>query len=172
MKKKKIFIIIAVYWLVIFAGLIAFKEFTLRTGTEVLLESRPVDPRDLFRGDYVALAYKIGVINYALLNGQSFADGDRIYVLLRIDENGKGIPVAVSKNRPKEGVFIKGTVVNRRPRYDNNLEVVYGIESYFVPEGTGRDIEKNIEDVYTKVVVDAFGHAVIKSLVVNGKEVK
>ena len=49
----------------------------------------------------------------------------------------------------------------------------YGIESYFVPEGKGKEIEgmrgKNLD---TKIVVNKFGGAAIKSLLINGIEVK
>ena len=44
---KKIFIGIGVFWLIIIIGFIASKEFTLQTGEEVILKTRPVDPRDL-----------------------------------------------------------------------------------------------------------------------------
>ena len=42
------------------------QELNLRSAPTVLLETRPVDPRDMLRGDYVILSYKIsGVIwNY------------------------------------------------------------------------------------------------------------
>ncbi|MBA2400538.1 MAG: GDYXXLXY domain-containing protein, partial [Bradyrhizobium sp.] len=35
----------------------------LRDGKEVRLEVVPVDPRDLFRGDYVVLGYRIGTVD-------------------------------------------------------------------------------------------------------------
>ena len=35
----------------------------LRSGQEVRLEVVPVDPRDLFRGDYVVLGYRIGTVD-------------------------------------------------------------------------------------------------------------
>ncbi len=57
MNPKKTFYLIVVFWLLIFSGFIAYKEYTLRTGTEVILKTMPVDPRDLFRGDYVTLNY-------------------------------------------------------------------------------------------------------------------
>jgi len=41
MEKKKIFIIIGIFWLIIIGGFIGFKEFTLQTGNEVLLKTRP-----------------------------------------------------------------------------------------------------------------------------------
>jgi uncharacterized membrane-anchored protein len=46
--------------------------------------------------------------------------------------------------------------------YSTTLSVEYGIESYFVPENTGKDIEQNIRDTYVKVALDSFGNAVIK----------
>jgi uncharacterized membrane-anchored protein len=35
------------------------QERALRVGQLILLETRPVDPRDMLRGDYVILSYKI-----------------------------------------------------------------------------------------------------------------
>ena len=37
-------------------GMVAIKQRTLITGTPVLLKTEPVDPRSLFRGDYVILS--------------------------------------------------------------------------------------------------------------------
>ena len=39
-------------------GFIAREEFFLRSGTEVLVMSRQVDPRDPLRGDFIILAYE------------------------------------------------------------------------------------------------------------------
>ena len=59
MKRKNIFLLIGIFWLIIIGGFVAYQEFTLKTGQEVLLKVQPVDPRDLFRGDYVVLRYDI-----------------------------------------------------------------------------------------------------------------
>ena len=40
-------------------GTTARQEFVLARGRTILLETRPVDPRDLLRGDYLILRYKI-----------------------------------------------------------------------------------------------------------------
>lgn len=170
MNKKKSFIIIAIFWLVIFAGFIASKEFTLRTGNEVLLKTVPVDPRDLFRGDYVILRYDISniPINKYNLNFANFESGDKIYVTLDVNKNGIGSIAKVSRVKPTNEIFMTGTVTDVLP---SRLSVEYGIESYFVPEGRGREIERNIGKIYTKVAVDDYGNAVIKSLVFDGKEI-
>ncbi|MBD3203898.1 hypothetical protein GF327_06365 [Candidatus Woesearchaeota archaeon] len=170
MDKKKIFIIIGIFWIVIIGGFIAFKEFTLQTGDEILLKTRPVDPRDLFRGDYVILTYDISTINTDTLTyqGSDFKEDEKVYVLLNIDDQKIGSLANIDKNMPKEGIFIEGTV---KSTYSNKLNVEYGIESYFVPEGKGKEIERNLGKIFSKIAVDDFGNAVIKSLVLDGKDI-
>ncbi len=54
---------------------------------------------------------------------------------------------------------------------DDRIEVEYGIESYFVPEGTGRMIEQ-ARDVKVRVAIDSSGNSVIKHLLVDGERFK
>jgi uncharacterized membrane-anchored protein len=163
MNKNKIFIIIGIFWIMIIVGFTAFKEFTLQTGDEILLKTKPVDPRDLFRGDYVVLRYDISTITTDDLSykGADFNEGDKVYVLLNVDDNKIGSLLNIDKNKPKEAFFIKGIIKNANK---NILNIEYGIESYFVPEGEGIEIEKKLGEIYTKVSVDNFGNALIKSL--------
>lgn len=170
MDKKKLFIYIGVFWLVVVLGFIGFKEFTLQTGEEVLFRTRPVDPRDLFRGDYVILNYEISSVDHRTLttDAAGFSRGDRVYVALDIVD-GYGTPTGIFRQQPAEGLFIKGTVQSAD---SSTLGIEYGIESYFVPEGEGRELERaagNRLDVQASV--DKFGNAVIKSVLIDGKAV-
>ena len=49
----------------------------------------------------------------------------------------------------------------------------YGIENYFVPEGTGRELEKLVGDkkIAALIAVDGEGNAGIKGLIVDGQRV-
>ncbi len=161
MDKKKLFIGIAVFWLIVIVGFIAIKEYTLQTGEEVILKTRPVDPRDLFRGDYVILNYEIGSVDVS-----DFEEGNTIYVGLQVDENGYGDSIGVYRN-PPEGLFIKGTVKKDSFRRSN---VEFGIESYFVPEGEGRTVERN-RNLEGKIVIDKSGDAVLKAILIEGEEI-
>lgn len=162
--KKKLFLSIGVFWLVLLVGFIAIKEYTLKTGTEVLLKLRPVDPRDLFRGDYVILSYDISNVT---TNSAGFRENDIIYIRLTL--NGEIAEFAgTSKTRPTDGLFITGKVSRAN---STNLNITYGIESYFVPEGEGRKIERSRRDMYAKVAIDSSGRSVIKSIVQDGKEI-
>ena len=171
MNNKTKFLWIGVFWLAMIGGFIISKQMTLWTGTEVFLKTVPVDPRDLFRGDYVVLRYDISTINLdavpAVYENIDDAVGKKIYVLLDV-ENGRGKAGAVLVQPPTEGLFLKGTV---RSVYGNHLTIEYGIESYFVPEGKGREIERVTRDMEVKVAVDKFGNSSIKSLWVAGQEI-
>lgn len=167
--KNKAFLWIGIFWLVIILGFIASKEYTLRTGQEVLLKTRPVDPRDLFRGDYVTLDYDISTLDLRKLDtdSSSFDWHDDVYVAIEI-RGGYGIATGIYKNMPKEGIFMKGEVNNPS---NTSMRIEYGIESYFVPEGQGHDIERERNNLSVKISLDKSGNAVIKSVFIGGKEV-
>lgn len=174
MKTKRLFILIAVFWLVIIAGFIATKEFTLRTGSLVLLKTVPIDPRDLFRGDHISLRYDIGTLNPGRVRAShtDFNIGDKIYVSLN-KVNGYGVVSGIHKNSPENGeLFLKGRVKNV---HGKRLTVQYGIESYFVPEGKGEEIETERargRKLDVLVSIDRFGNAAIKSLFIDGEQVR
>jgi len=169
MKSNKKFLLLGLFWLIIIIVFIVNKEYTLRTGREVLLKTEPVDPRDLFRGDYVILNYEISSLDLSMLSGRAdeFMPGDGVYVAL--DPSIKcASPIGIYKTEPKTGVFVKGTIRNISR---NNLSVKYGIENYFVPEGKGREIERlRGDNLVIRASVDRFGTAAIKDLLINGNE--
>lgn len=169
-KRKKLFIGILLFWILILGGFIGMKEWTLRTGTEVLLAIRPVDPRDIFRGDYVILSYDISTVEApTTLSAANDNARGPIYVRLNVDEEGVAHSTGVSTTTPpSEALFIKGSIVRRT---GEQVRVEYGIESFFVPEGRGLEIERHLRDMHAKVVIDSAGNAVLKGLVYEGEEV-
>lgn len=49
--------------------------------------------------------------------------------------------------------------------------VSYGIEDYFIPEGSGQDwfVRADGDDDYARVIVDTDGNAVLKEIYIDGK---
>jgi len=179
MNQKKILYLTLIFWLLIFSGFIAYKEYTLRTGTEVVLKTLPVDPRDLFRGDYVTLNYEISTLDMEQLQAEDsyFYYGDPVYLALEL-KNGYGIPKKIYTTPPENELYIKGRINDIIYDWEaegeaiKELRVDYGIESYFVPEGRGIEIEKQQtgrKEVDAKIIIDKYGNAVIKSLLIDGK---
>jgi len=149
-------------------GMIGRKQWTLSMGTRVMLETQPIDPRSLFRGDYVRLNYTIQSFDInAYPHLAAVKRGDVIFVVLK-----KGEPywqvADISSVWPEQGGVVLRGEVERNSM--GTIRVSYGIESYFVPEGEGRTLERPAADekVSIEVAVDSWGKAAIHSVRING----
>ena len=151
----------------------------LRNGTQVLLKTAPVDPRDFLRGDYVVLNYDISSVPVQTVSGGIPAEvGERVlWVRLKKQEDGFW---TVTESSFHELPPQPETVILRSlPFYSgalaagDNMRVEYGIERYYVPEGKGKPIEeaRNDGNVEISVRVSPDGSAQIRSLLVDGKPV-
>ncbi|MCI0843935.1 MAG: GDYXXLXY domain-containing protein [Chloroflexi bacterium] len=144
--------------IILLLAFIAVKENTLRSGTSVLLQVAPIDPPSLFQGYYATLDYEIAALpDYV----RPATQGESFYVVLREGPEGVWQALVYLRENPVSGeVFIKGTV-NSRGRLE------FGIDTFFVPEGTGQIIERS-SDVKALVFVSSSGSAVLEDLIVDG----
>lgn len=162
--------------------IVADRITVLKTGREVVLPVRPVDPRDFLRGDYVVLGFDLSTVTLTEAElGQSFdafRRGQEVYVTWK--DNGDGSwSVARIGQAPPEAV--EAGSVSVRARLENlwradksdrrTFALRYGIESYFVPEGTGKDLEQAVRDkkIEAIVAVGGDGTAALKGLVIGGE---
>lgn len=144
----------------------------LNSGRQIVLETIPVDPRSLFRGDYVILNYAISTLKPQSLDGDDdFARGMPVFVTLGKSGDERWQAVAVAKAYPPDiagdQVVIRGRVQFR----GSDMRVKYGIESYFVPEGEGKKLEELVRqsELQVMVAIGTNGEAAIKGLIVDGK---
>src|ERR687893_556204 len=94
-RERKILLVTATAQLVILIGMIALRAIPLITGQTVLVRVAPVDPRDLFRGDYVILSYDFSRVPRDRIEGLSEKErgswskleGRTVYVPLVPDTN-------------------------------------------------------------------------------------
>jgi uncharacterized membrane-anchored protein len=170
MKLKALILVLALQtaWVL---GTTFVQERSLANGTLILLETRPVDPRDLLRGDFVILNYAISTVPVnAFVPSRTNAPppGQAVYVLLeRRGEFHEVVRASTGKLTPGDGqVVLQGTC---RYWWDAGpgtpARIEYGLERYFVREGTGNPSGK----LTVQVAVPASGHGVIKEVLVNGK---
>lgn len=174
---RKPYIILAVILqLIVLAYMAGEREYILRNGKVIHLRTAPVDPRDLFRGDYVRLNYEISRLPVKMLKGAhrdpEIKKGAKIYVNLKEGPNGLYEPVDADFQKPQEGLYLTGRIPYpyQKPQTGNPIWINFGIEAYFVEQGKGRDIEKrrgNRTDVQVplemEIAVGPNGKAVIKS---------
>lgn len=169
--------LVALIQTVALASMVYGRVVLLRDGREIVAEVIPVDPRDLFRGDYVILGYAFGRGQIPVPEGTS--QGDKIYVTLKetAPEQWEVVGASAVYETPADAsqVVLKGVVdyVYRSPNEPARASVRYGIESYFVPEGTGRELEKKVleKKISAVLAVGSSGDVAIKALVVDGERV-
>lgn len=166
----KLLIAIVVAQIAILVGMIALDGAPLVLGERIKLKAIPVDPRDMFRGDYVVLSYDFSRLDPATLNGRAPRIGFNPY---DPDLVGKDIYISLepagdhyeatgqSSKPPTSGMYIHGKVVNT---WQNRIEC--GIEAYYVQEGEGHRLEDIIRQRRLLAEVAVWrGHAKLVRLV-------
>lgn len=151
----------------VLVGMIALKTWTVATGQTIYVRVMPVDPRDLMRGDYVILSYEFSRAD--MIDGRAAGwdePGNRtVYAVLRPEGDGKHWRISrFTQHRPDGEVFLRGSL-------GRGGRVEYGIESYFVQEGKGREYEDAIRSrrLSAELKVDSAGAAVVQRLHVDMK---
>ncbi|MBR1133473.1 GDYXXLXY domain-containing protein [Bradyrhizobium iriomotense] len=161
--------------------MVADRMQILRDGREVTLQTQPVDPRDLLRGDYVVLRYDISQLPAGSLTGKPSGTRNPV-VFVRLAPNANGLYEAVSVHAEPVPVtapeiLIRGRVSHScgstSPIFCDKLTIKYGLESYFVPEGEGRTLEqaRNQQKLRVVAAVLPSGRAAIKRLLLDGQPV-
>ena len=123
-------------------------------GERIVLRCRPVDPRDLLKGEYVILSYDFStateaqqrslIAEYKKLHlDPKTVDADfqlgnipadtAVYVPLTRLADGTGVAEKPTFIRPSQGLYLKGLTRYRQLRF--------GIEAFYVKEGKGRQWE-------------------------------
>jgi len=176
---RKLAIVVAVQLLILF-GVLGFKQYTVLTSETVLLKVQPVDPRDLLSRN-ASVTYNISSIvpDAVAWDNDAPRGGDApVYVELERQDDGYWTAIAVHGGRDhiRDGtVDIKGHVQNpdyayKPPSSSEPLEIRYGIEQIFIPEGAGADIPSGSgHTVAVEVKVDRFGNAAPRHFVIDGK---
>ncbi len=159
------------------AWMVSDRLSLIKNGKEVVLAVAPVDPRSLFRGDYVILNPDIARINTNQAP-KGIRNNDEVYVVLQKAPNGtwsyvslrKALPQDLGKSRIAVRARVKSVWRDRRTG-QTKLSLRYGIEKYFVPEGAGKALEKKVRErrIRAIVAVGSGGKAALKGLEISGK---
>jgi uncharacterized membrane-anchored protein len=169
MKLKLLILVLALQsvWLL---GTVFVQERALSSGKVILLETERVDPRDLLRGDYLILNYKISNLPTNLFSppvNQNLPVGTKVYVAL--EPHGDFFAVARASTKPfapsANQVRLQASSAWSGRNVTNSVHVEYGLERYYVSEGTGNPRGK----LTVEAVVPASGHPSIKQVFLDGK---
>ena len=152
----------------------------LTSGREITIKTQPRDPRDMFKGDYVVLNYPITQIDTAGVTApeETLYKGDEVYAVIVPKDGDAWSVISLGREKPDqvtgEQVVLMARVEKAYGDKDSRkVTLHYGIESYYIPEGTGKALEDKVRDGSLSVIVavsDA-GLAAIKGLVIDGERV-
>ncbi|MBN2374339.1 GDYXXLXY domain-containing protein [bacterium] len=137
--------------LIALASMCLQREAVLATGNTVYIRTEPVDPRDMFRGDYVQLQYEISSIPIDMVPEQDREEmqkrHSRVYLAFTTDRRSIIQPLHLSLKKPEQGLFIRGLIereyfISDLTSQDHStIDVRYGIEKYFMQQGKALEIE-------------------------------
>jgi len=173
MRRRTGFLVGILFQLLAIFGLFVPYVLLVSSGTEITLRTLPIDPRSVFRGDYVVLGYEAGAeIPFAQIANEKNELPASAFVVL--EKKGDTYErVSVSRTQPvlKEGqVCLRG--VNPWTMYDvpQPVNLIFpDISQYFVEEGLGREFEsaRNAHRLLVKVSVSPSCMAVVKGVVLG-----
>lgn len=172
-------ILVALLQTAVLGYMIESRASILRNGVDVVLKTVPVDPRDLLRGDYVVLSYDISNIPADKVTGGFPTEATDAQVSVRLEKQVDGFwtisEASFGTLPPKEGTVIaRSSPFYFYPTPDSpasSVNVEYGIERYYVPEGEGLVLEeaRNASALSVTASVDGDGRMQIRSIAIDGK---
>lgn len=182
---------------IILIAMLILHAWPLWAGKPIYLKVQPVDPRDLFRGDYVTLTYEVSrlrltedepkdawqrgmyvrPLDEALLKDDgSVRRGTPLFIQFKEQPSTRpGLPatyqpVSISEKPQPGAINLMGQTNSEI--YGHYVGMDYGIDAYYVQEHTGHDIEDAIrqgKEVYAEVYVTPNGKPRLKTLIIDGK---
>lgn len=137
-----------IFQVLVLIGSVLTAQAPLWSGREIRMETIPVDPRSLFRGNYARLQYAISELDAAsLATERPLRNGEVVYVMLEPGKKGVYRYAGVTLNQPEEGVFLRGRVSGQWWRREGDVyRVRYGIEAFFAPKEKALELERELRD--------------------------
>ncbi|MGE3303721.1 MAG: GDYXXLXY domain-containing protein [Hyphomonadaceae bacterium] len=166
-------------------GMAACEHIARRTGAEIVLRTRPVDPRDIVRGAYVQLDYEIERVHLPDLptaaDPSDWRPEDTLWLTLR-PSGAVWIPVAISAQRPaltsgaatlraryiRREDYAAETPAGKNMPVDILLDI--GADHYYAAEDEAKKLEARArrDPIDVVLALDRGGKPVIKGLIVDG----
>jgi len=154
---------------------------TLRSGQTVLIKSRFVDPRDIFRGHYVRLNLQSDPTVLKIADDFEYVSGGDVLVELEEAEDGFWVPRALHDAPPESGEPVLRARLFRQKRLKTNDEegelwrvsVRYPFNRYFAPKERALELENLRREQRLGVIIalDGRGGGVIAGVTIDGQKI-
>src|SRR5690606_25984078 len=99
----------ALFQVLVLGGELLAAVYPRWTGVPIRVAVEPVDPRDLFRGNYARLGYAFSRVDAALWqDAERPVPGQRVYVQIEQNDAGAWEATSMSATPPSQGLFLRG----------------------------------------------------------------
>ena len=137
------------------------------TGSRIYLETRRVDPRALFRGDYVILDYLIqDEVPYDTVSA-SYELGDPIYITVTTSRPAEFVYASLERPKVQHGQACLKARAENNPRFrgpDNTSVHFPQLSQLFVSEGEGKKLERDMNSMVAEISTTSRCNAVVVGL--------
>lgn len=169
-KTPLLLILAVVFQIAVLIGMYVNAALPLWFGREIRVETVPVDPRSLFRGNYARLNYRFSRLEGQIVPGERrLRSGEVVYVQLKPGDRQLFEYAGLSLQKPESGVFIRGRVEHHyRSEQKESLTIKYGIEAFFAPKDKALALERELRGSGVAVLmVSDNGRAAIRDVLVR-----
>ncbi|NUF24434.1 GDYXXLXY domain-containing protein [Acinetobacter oleivorans] len=161
--KKYFSLILALTTILIFVGLVAKNEWHLHHSKSIFIELRPVDPRSILQGDYMALAYELNLQSLKALAGSESEALDQVIfnhssvsAKVILDSQNRVVRTILDNNNS----FVGQSLILKNP--ENRLQALYpASRSFLFAEGLAQCYQKA---KYAEFKVNTKGEAILFDL--------
>lgn len=169
-RRTLLFAVVALAQLAIPAWMIVGHERIRSTGKVFKFRTAPIDPRDPFRGEYVALNFEAENGKWPLHgNDSTVAPSMHAYATLGTDQEGFAQIVTLQAARPQAGDFIPVEYMSWTP--DTLFGVRLPFDRYYLEEGDGKKTENLLSPQWNEGVTTQPLPAYVVVRILNGGSV-
>lgn len=173
--KNKLFLISLLLPIILLLSMTIKPLITINYGETIRLQTVPVDPSNIFYGDYVDLDFEaenipVNIVEKSLrkeleVNTIGYSQDDlKVYILLAYsNETDTHKVTSLSKNKPKSGTYIKGIL--HPSIFEDKVRVSIPIEQYYLEDDTGSELEdKARKGKLVATIKVRKGYAILRSV--------
>ena len=175
-----LFVPIALVQLALPAWMIVGHERILNEGEVFKFKTAPIDPRDPFRGEYVALNFEAESGQWTSpSSGAGYGDGNA-FGTLAVDDSGYAVVSTLMLDQPTDGAYLK--LMYWSPNDTTVGGITLPFDRYYLEEGDGKKTEDllapqwNEDEMIQPLPAYALvrvldGEAVVEDLVVGDRSI-
>lgn len=181
-------IIVVVLQILVLLAIALSHYATAAYGEEIKLKTVPIDPRDMFYGDYVTLQYEISELPISLwkdenkpTDSEGLLSNTIVYVVIQPSDSADGMYQAQGFYTEKPAVSGNQLLLKGKVDYVNGpftddekatVRIHYGIERFYVSENTGKELEEQSQkgEIIGTVKISKWSSPVLEKIEWAGKQ--